>query len=134
MTPPPTNGLTVGQLFLLGSCVVACAIIVVAVVARSGSVIRRGGDACQGRTDVMYTRPPDGYRPPTMCEVCREGIRLTVVPGGVMWLHVDPAAGRTHQVVMRPAGWWDTKTGRIVHDAAAVHNLDDLIGGDEEQR
>lgn len=123
------SGLTWPQVALHGTCIVAVAAIVVAVVVRFRAAARRG-DTYQGRADVTYTRPPDGYQPPTMCEVCRKGIRLTTVPGGVMWLHTDPAAGHAHQVVMRPAGWWDPKTGQVVHGAAAVHNLDDLIGED----
>lgn len=68
---------------------------------------------------VTYHMPPDEYSPPTRCEQCLVVIYYGPVIGGSRWSHL--AQGRPgyspidHEVVMRPEGWWDTKTGRTVY-------------------
>lgn len=62
-------------------------------------------------TASPYHRPPDSYEPPTRCEECGQSIMFGPVIGGHIWTHV--AGKADHDVVMRPAGWWDTSTGGL---------------------
>jgi hypothetical protein len=66
---------------------------------------------------MSYFKPPSNYYPPTRCTKCQGAIRLTVIrQGGKLdraWLHLGTS---DHAVVMRKAGWWDTRRGVIVKE------------------
>lgn len=58
---------------------------------------------------VDYHMPPGGYVPPARCEECGEMIYIAPCMGGHKWSHI--ASYVDHDVVMRPEGWWDSRTG-----------------------
>jgi hypothetical protein len=65
---------------------------------------------------VSYFKPPETYHPPTRCVKCQGTIRLAPINGGRKWLHLGTS---DHDVVMRKAGWWDTRRGTTVHGPSA---------------
>jgi len=62
----------------------------------------------------VYFAPPDDYKAPTHCHECDCLIMLTNRRNTYGWVHLlDPSV---HDVVMRPEGWWDVRTGTTRHE------------------